>query len=349
MAKGAGAKLLGLELGRFWAALLVVLFHFSYGFANLHGDRQFLSWFRAGHCGVDYFFVLSGFIIYHVHYRDIGVAGMARPFAIKRFLRLYPSYWAIFAVMLVLTAVTFGIGSWGGGDRILDALLLPYGGKPMIGQAWTLRHEIVFYAFFALVILRPRIGWVAFVAWQIVSMIVGVAYAGHVPWAIEPVLHVYNIGFAAGLLAGWAYERFPNVRSGALAALGLAATLALMVWETRIGQDVPPERWPLGEVASPLLYMAAAVPLVIGLAGWQPGWAVRHARVVGWLGGCSYVLYLIHNLFMSVALRVPLTAKLPAPLAFALMVTGVVAGAILLHLWAEKPMLAALRRRMLPR
>lgn len=86
---------------RFFAALMVVLFHFS--------DRaEPGSWlhnivFRHGYLGVDLFFVLSGFILSHVYLRQMATGHFRYgQFLWNRLARLYPLH----LVMLVLTALS---------------------------------------------------------------------------------------------------------------------------------------------------------------------------------------------------------------------------------------------------
>jgi exopolysaccharide production protein ExoZ len=69
-------KLLSLQYIRGIAALLVVLYHATNmliesgsGYVYLHGIFQF------GYMGVDIFFILSGFIIFYIHYSHIGDKG----------------------------------------------------------------------------------------------------------------------------------------------------------------------------------------------------------------------------------------------------------------------------------
>ena len=53
--------------------------------------------FLFAHAGVDFFFVLSGFIIYRVHRGDIGSPHRLSRYAWRRFVRIYPTYWIILA------------------------------------------------------------------------------------------------------------------------------------------------------------------------------------------------------------------------------------------------------------
>src|SRR3984885_1419086 len=85
------ARLEGVEAGRGVAALLVVLYHAALhvegdvpGSAVLWGLPHF------GHAGVDFFFVLSGFIISFVHRKDVGRPDRLGHYLERRFTRVFP-------------------------------------------------------------------------------------------------------------------------------------------------------------------------------------------------------------------------------------------------------------------
>ena len=65
-------RLLGIQLARGMAAFLVCAFHFQNGLSWIVGYVPFWGVFEFGRSGVDFFFVLSGFIIFLVHADDIG-------------------------------------------------------------------------------------------------------------------------------------------------------------------------------------------------------------------------------------------------------------------------------------
>ncbi|CAN5160371.1 acyltransferase [soil metagenome] len=352
-AKASQTKLLSLEFGRFVAALLVVCFHFAFGFFNLRQDGQFLWLFRAGHAGVDYFFVLSGFIIYHVHRADLGRPERLRGFAIKRFIRLYPMYWLIFLTMILLVLVSGSLGAHydlSPGPRVLDGLLLPFDGDPLLGQSWTLRNEIVFYAVFAAAILNVRLGIILFLLWQCLSL--ASVSMGPLSGYAKPFLSIFNVGFAAGMAVAWLSDRITLPRPGWIALLGIAGILVCMTVEAWIGHDIPAEFLPLGEATSPLLYIGFASLTVLGMTGWERSGTLPFPALLSLLGGCSYVLYLVHGILISILIRLfaitPLDA-IPHALAFLLMIAISIAAAIAMHLYIEKPVMARLRARLLPR
>ena len=83
--KPAG-KLLSLEAGRALAALAVVAFHAEVFGANLFTQTRHF-WFDWGSHGVDFFFVLSGFIIFHAHRHDAPGFESAYAYIVKRLRR----------------------------------------------------------------------------------------------------------------------------------------------------------------------------------------------------------------------------------------------------------------------
>ena len=160
-----------LQAGRAFAAAAVVLYHLNVAyFGNPEYFPQgFFSPFSMGYAGVEFFFVLSGFIILLVHQSDIGRPGTLGPFAMKRFLRVYPPLWVVLAGLVVLYAL---IPTMGGPDvrdpagALATFLLVPAPTETLLGVAWTLRHEVMFYAVFAFLLLNRRVGAAVMAVWM---------------------------------------------------------------------------------------------------------------------------------------------------------------------------------------
>ena len=83
-------KLDGLQVLRALAASAVVFEHVAFHARLGRMPVECPRWFELGHLGVDLFFVLSGFIIVHVHGDDIGRPERARDYAWRRFARVWP-------------------------------------------------------------------------------------------------------------------------------------------------------------------------------------------------------------------------------------------------------------------
>lgn len=129
-------RLDSLQVLRGIAAMLVLLSHATGQARSAAGYSYLNEIFINGWVGVDLFFVLSGFIIYHTNINHIGNPKKIREFAIKRIIRIYPIY---IALTVPLAMVYFAIPSLGNGTEsrisslFLSLLLIPYPQGPILG------------------------------------------------------------------------------------------------------------------------------------------------------------------------------------------------------------------------
>lgn len=279
-----------LQVFRGLAAIGVVLHH-----AGLFAHRQLgISYcndvFDPGMIGVDFFFVLSGFIITSVHGQDIGKPDAAPTYLKRRFFRIYP-------LLLILTAVKLLIECVQGGQRslgnILSSFLLlppPKGEYPIITAAWTLQHEALFYGLFLLAILTgKRVALVLSTLW--VALMV-VARFGQIDGIVAFVLHPHHIEFLIGCLASLILARKQSrCLSPAIQFILLSVVLMLgkadaLLWRAALGcafaglvllGTVIERSWALPSVlrlfgdASYSIYLAHT-PLLLGLAKASNHW-----------------------------------------------------------------------------
>ena len=157
------------------AVIMVFFQHYGAGKAFLFG------W---GWTGVDVFFVLSGFLITGILYDSQGKLHRYRDFYIRRTLRIFPLYYAVWAAILILTPIALWEWNWrwalwpayfgnyarflflhqAGNPYRFDRI--PFGpvvsgwfGGPMhlyIGHFWSLCVEEQFYLFWPLVVYQVR-------------------------------------------------------------------------------------------------------------------------------------------------------------------------------------------------
>ena len=349
MARSNGNKLISLEAGRFFAAAGVMLFHYTGVVTDFRGVTVFGDIFRPGHVGVPYFFVLSGFIIYHVHRADLGQAHTLKRFIVKRAVRLFPMFLAVSLAMLA----AFLISPTMAGERDLtplgvftDLLLLPHA-DAILSISWTLRHEMVFYALFALALwFGPKAFW-AIGVWIAISIAAGLyamaAGLDTVPWmgSWSVVASTLNLGFGLGMIVAANTSATTNSRAWPLIGLGGGLMALLCGIEWVFGRGVSHDVDVLGPFGAIGLLLSAAV-LISGLVRLEARWAVPAPGFWKAAGGSSYVLYLIHQPLASLALRLLKPLPLSAEATFVILALSAVATALLVHLTAEKWLLKRL-------
>lgn len=203
-----------LDLLRFIAAVAVTLYHFVSCYpvgadTAIPAIAGVSAVTRYGYLGVDLFFMISGFVIlWSSINRD------ALGFAIGRFSRLYPAFWA--SVALTILATHLLSGAAGVTTPRLDlrtiaanATMMPAIFKaPMIeGVYWTLEIEIRFYAliFLMLLVRQMRHVEIALYAWLAVSWLMLLT---PMPWIVEyAFLQHYGPFFIGGALFYLGFSR----------------------------------------------------------------------------------------------------------------------------------------------
>jgi peptidoglycan/LPS O-acetylase OafA/YrhL len=333
-----------LQACRAAAALLVVLLHTSRGIFALpkYFDCKPLGEvFYFGTAGVDFFFVLSGFLIAHVHGGDVGRPGRLRAYLWKRLTRVYPAYWA---ALLPLIPVFFlaphlGMGPEREPSVILSSLLLlpRLDTAFVLGVAWSLPYELFFYALFAALIASRRWGavvcgaWLALVAVAVVDPFV----AG--PWAF--VASLYHLHFLGGVLLALALKRGTVPAPRLVAVAGAAVFLAAGMFDVYVR--------PLGAHGRVVGYTTGSVLILAGLIEAERSGRLRVPGPLVFLGDASYSIYLVHFPALSVMAKVVkavhLDAWVPAPLLFGLLAGGSVLAGCVFHLAIERPLLRLLR------
>ena len=344
-------RLTGVEAARGIAALFVVMYHASRFFSGPrdYGHAPFGGIFLFGRAGVDFFFVLSGFIICYIHARDLGRPASFRPFWYKRLVRVYPIYWvatALFGVLLFYSP-TRDRAEQQLGHIVASLLLLPEASDPILGVGWSLRHEIVFYGLFGVLILSRRLGAALLAAWA-------AAIAFNAAWALATgaayftspagvlLFRIFNIQFFLGMAVAVLARRAPPWRPRLMLWLGVALFLAAGLYED-YGPRIMPEWPPLH-----LTYGIGAAMALYGVATLDAAGRVRlPAGLVG-LGTASYSIYLFHIPVLIVVQGVLRAVRpaLPLPLeaAFVVSVAAATAAGVALSLLIEQPLLRFARR-----
>ena len=332
-------KLNGIEAARGIAATFVVLYHAARHLNKIYVTPVLMSVFQFGHAGIDLFFVISGFIILFVHYDDIGRPVRLRRYIGRRLSRILPIYWVALALTIILS-----LGGGHGLPPLIDvawsALLLPSHAEPLLGIAWTLQFEIVFYTIFCIVIVNRMLGVTVLALWLcwIVLTKFDVSMGGEVP----PSLYgVYNIEFFCGMaVAYWLRNRtvlFPKpiLLMGVIlfAGTGIAENTGLIDGYADMSR---------------LIYGPAAALIVLGAAAAGRGGLMTVPIWLQTLGTASYSIYLFQFVFIGVLWKLWLVLRfadtLPDIASFPVLAIAGVAGGIAMSRLVEYPLMGLIRR-----
>ncbi|MEM7630716.1 MAG: acyltransferase [Pseudomonadota bacterium] len=334
--------LTGLQSGRAVAAIMVAIFHANLFLLpkNFYDGNGAGAVFNFGYAGVEFFFVLSGFIMMLVHRQDFGRPERMGLFLYKRVVRIYPIYWMVltFLVAIYIAAPTRGPDHAREPLSILASYLLwPTEDGPIMAVAWTLQHEMLFYLIFATLLWRVRIGAVLFGAWM-VACVAALPFYGQITHPLEFFLKPHNLLFAMGIGTALLYDRVAVGTARLLFWAGLALFLGTGVAET-VG-EVPFPRGPL-----PLIYGLGAALMMVGLTRG----ALPSPRWLTFLGDASYSIYLVHlpamNILAVFLKRAGIHEVLPPLAMLTLVVTLVTVIGCIVHVMIEKPLMAWFKAR----
>jgi exopolysaccharide production protein ExoZ len=334
-----------LQAGRAGAALAVLLFHTNAILSlSKYLGRDVFPLFKSGASGVQFFFVLSGFVILLVHEKDVGNPAKIGEFLSKRFRRIYPPLWI---VLLIITPVYFLIPSFGvGGARSLSMilstfLLTPASRDLLLAPAWTLRHEVLFYLIFCVSIWSRSVGLAVGAVWIVLSAVVPFCHPGF------PGNFFFNSNhllFAFGALVCLIFKHSKITRARAAIVAILGAIMFSSVWFAELYHVVK-----ITDVLN-VLYGVAGALLILGLVATERESGISVPKVLIFLGEASYSIYLVHYSALSVVIK--LVMKMSGRLRledWAVYVTSallaLLAG-VSFHLLVERPLLNRLPPRV---
>lgn len=323
-----GDKLVFLEVGRAVAALIVVLHHADQAtayFSDVAPERLFI-W---GQYGVDFFFVLSGFIIFYTHRNDGYGLARAQLYAFKRASRIYIPYLPIalayMGLLLVFQQGPLDERPW---SLWATFTLLPSEKISTLTVAWTLTYELIFYAFFLLAfvsrlaLLAASVIWSAYLLAVLTGYVTPPESAGLLALS-DPII----LEFFCGALAAWLFVRVPaEMRWGILASGLVLLGLVIMFWTG--------ERALLGPPLALIVLAAAMTPY---------GTPDRATDALIFLGAASYAIYLVHSPVISILARILQPLEQRVVIFFACALIGTTLG-VIYHLLFERPALRQARQ-----
>lgn len=293
-------------------ALCVALYH-------LHSIDHFhmLDFVRGSYLFVDFFFVLSGFVIVHAYSGRIGGGAAAGTFLVRRFGRVWPLHAAVLLAFVALECVKVVSGPSGGhagtaaftGTYAPSALVSNLALVHALGvedqwtwniPSWSISAEFFVYITFAILCLtvrRPSVLAVAMVTLAVAGALVVMRFsANHIDTSIDYGYFRCLYGFFTGCLvyrlyraaAGWRPDKAVSRLAGGLAEAG--ALLAVVAFVSTAGGNA----------------LSLAAPLLFGLVVWvfafETGPVSRLLATSPFqrLGAWSYSIYMVHALLVAV-------------------------------------------------
>jgi peptidoglycan/LPS O-acetylase OafA/YrhL len=332
--------------------MLVVLMHLGGAFAaqKYFNDPIFIRLIDIGLTRMEFFFVLSGFVITYVHYRDLGQPQKALSFLSKRAMRVFPPYWIILAAAVLGLAIMpalrgdlpQSLGAW-----LQCLFLIPQDpaiaggtGAPVLIVAWTLHYEIVFYALFALCILNVRWG-VAAAAAAVGWWLAAELSPAFPRFPLDFLKPYYFISVGFGVVIGLVTRRLRLPRPWAWTVAGIALYLGVAVARDLhlLDQHV---------IARAVGYAFASALIVVGLVHAEQGQPRRAPKLMVSIGDASYALYLLHFPIVSVLIKLAMLGPrglVWQTLDFVLIFAACCAAALAFHRWIEMPIVNAVKPR----
>jgi|SRR5579862_1079243 len=349
---------------RFLAAIHVILFHLKVEGLLTGGTWFYQNFAGIGYIGVNFFFVLSGFILVYTH-----AAGDLDPsrFWKARFARIYPAYLLSLAVtapffLFALRHLDLPFFAWSQRHLVLAACLtlsllqawIPQGALTWNPVCWSLSVEAFFYSMFPFLLRwtralpgRKLLFWIG--TFSLTSLAISVAYILVHPdglakinssettllWknvlSFNPLLRLPE--FLVGVLIGRLFlTRKIDARLGSICVLGGSAAIVVI---TLLATTIP----------NPLIsagFLSPAFAAIIFGVAQQPRWTqFLTFRPLVLLGEASYSLYLLHSFVMSNAFNA--MPYLPHGMRVALSVAAAIGASLASYEFIEEPARKLLR------
>jgi peptidoglycan/LPS O-acetylase OafA/YrhL len=343
-------RLRSLDGLRLLAALMVCLYHFAG-----RGGTVAASWHQSpgllfpslsraavyGCLGVQFFFVISGFVICMSSWgRTLG------DFFRSRVARLYPAYWAALFLVTAAALVLPDVLRPPRPDEFLVNLTMlqqPTGVPRVLGVCWTLWVEVRFYALFALLVVRRGVTYRRVVVFCCLwTLACAVARVADTPLTDELVMPD-DAPFFIGGLALYLIHRYGSD----LLLWGIAGVSWLLgqrfstvgLWHPGAHGGLQRDPYVIQLIVTLAFAAVAAVAL-----GWARGANWRWLTVAGAL---TYPFYLVHEHLGWVVIRVlHRDLGLHPYLTLALTVLSLLAVSWLIHRFVERPFGPRLKRAL---
>ncbi|MFP5105816.1 acyltransferase family protein [Neobacillus sp. C211] len=320
------------QISRAVAILFVLLGHvnilfytnFKYDWFNMG------QWERTG--GVDFFFIVTGFMIYYLYHKHAGVPGKTTEFILKRVIRIYPLYWMFTLLAIAISFVTPSIDGGYSWEYIIKSMLLLQT-NPILASTWSLSHVMFFYIIFTTFMFKPKIVKPIILFWIVASLVIGLNIIPYYSF----FTNFSNLEIIFGCLVAHLTLNYSFRNSSLLILIGLLGYLG--VWINNI--------YSLIEIPFPKFYSLFAMILMLGISE-KDKKDRKVPKVLSFLGDASYSIYIAHGPFLHIYIlflkKLDLIGLLGYFFSMISVILLTVSSSCLVYKFIEKPMSRYLRR-----
>lgn len=285
-----------LELIQFSRALvpfLVMLFHLS-GTMMAYFDYNLLGFsFIPISGGVNYFFALSGFMMYYIYRGKFGQIHQFKSYLLNRLIRVYPLYWLLTCLFLFVLFLNpgFSVGHETDIDTLITSFLLvqsPRELEPVINVAWSLVHTVFFYLVFSLLFFsKVNLSKAIITIWALLTIAFSLGYLYIDHYLIRFFFNQYNLIFLAGIFCAYCITHFKmNVKISILMII-LGGIGFPVIWLNSIHPFIP--------ISFDMGTGLASALIILGLGSIDMQKDMKIPRFLNYIGNAAFSIYLSHN------------------------------------------------------
>lgn len=292
-------------------ALSVMIYHYLSWSTGIPQSDALIG--RLGVYAVSTFYIISGVSLYLVYSETKWSMKEVGSFVVKRYFRIAPVFWLATLLMIILYIMKNHSFSpdW---SRYASNLSLTFGFYAprdyIPGGGWSIGNEMVFYAFFPLLIMataRPRvfmsaIAFVFFVYCYFAFFVLTPSSSLAAQWGpyINPLNQAFL--FALGVAIGW-FRDLSRTPSQAAVWVVLVVSVALLTFYPASGNQIN-----IVTGINRLLFTLFCGGLCFAAVHWQGQINHHLSSVLKFFGDISYALYLLHIVLATYVLQIVLPA-----------------------------------------
>ncbi len=253
------------------------------------------NFFKFGGGGVDIFFVLSGFIITYSNRQNLGKPGNILKFVKKRLIRIFPIYWIIISIFLVVQVMLPGYYATHfqmNFANIFSTFFLLPNHIMLNGVSWSLTNELFFYLLFLLALLIPNKNFMlGLLVVYLVLLVLVPALSSNAPSNsnsfIQLLLFPMNIEFLLGIGVVFFVDKFPDKWIFPFLIVGLSIFLVSAIYYTSLSQI-------FSGYSRVIMFGLPSFLIVLALVKYELVTHIKVNNLFLQLGDASYSIYLFH-------------------------------------------------------